>query len=120
MFYWGSCFSIFSFLCSIVSTAICYFYSLSLYHLRNTGLDYHLDSCQLFVRLTWFMISNATLNNISVISWRSTIFVEETGVSGENHRPDESHWQTLSHNVLSSIPHLSGIYTDNVGSYMSN
>jgi len=29
--------------------------------------------------------------------------------SGENHRPDASHWQTLSHNVVSGIPHLSGI-----------
>ena len=26
----------------------------------------------------------------------------ETGVPGENHRPDASHWQTLSHNVVSS------------------
>jgi hypothetical protein len=30
--------------------------------------------------------------------------VEETGVLGENHRPAESHWQTLSHNVVSSTP----------------
>jgi hypothetical protein len=27
--------------------------------------------------------------------------VEETG---ENHRPDASHWQTLSHNAVSSTP----------------
>jgi hypothetical protein len=38
------------------------------------------------------MVVNATLNNISAISWRSVLLVEETG-SGENH------WQTLSHNV---------------------
>ena len=30
---------------------------------------------------------NATFNNISVISWRSVLLVEETGVPGENHRP---------------------------------
>jgi hypothetical protein len=30
--------------------------------------------------------------------------VEETGLPGENHRPVISHWQTLSHNVLSSTP----------------
>jgi hypothetical protein len=30
--------------------------------------------------------------------------VEETGVFGENHWPVASHWQTLSHNVASSIP----------------
>jgi hypothetical protein len=27
-----------------------------------------------------------------------------TGVPGENHRPAKSHWQTLSHNVVSSTP----------------
>jgi hypothetical protein len=26
--------------------------------------------------------------------------VEETGVSGDNHRPVSSHWQTLSDNVV--------------------
>jgi hypothetical protein len=30
---------------------------------------------------------NATFNNISVISWRSVLLVEETGVPVENHRP---------------------------------
>jgi hypothetical protein len=42
------------------------------------------------------MVFNATINNISVISWRSVLLMEETGVSGENHRPVSSHWQTLS------------------------
>ena len=42
---------------------------------------------------------NATFNNISVISWRSVLFVEETGGPGENHRPVVGHSQTLSHNV---------------------
>jgi hypothetical protein len=32
------------------------------------------------------MVFNATFNNISVISWRSFLLVEETGVPGENHR----------------------------------
>jgi len=36
----------------------------------------------------WVMVFNATLNHISVISWRWVLLVEETGVSGENHRPD--------------------------------
>ena len=40
---------------------------------------------------------NATFNNISVISWRSVLLVEETGVPVENHRSGESHRQTLSH-----------------------
>jgi hypothetical protein len=33
------------------------------------------------------MVFNDTFNNISVISWRSVLVVEETGVPGENHRP---------------------------------
>jgi hypothetical protein len=33
------------------------------------------------------MVFNAPFNNISVISWRSVLLVEETGVPGENHRP---------------------------------
>jgi len=32
------------------------------------------------------MMFNATANNISVISWRSVLLVEETGGPGENHR----------------------------------
>jgi hypothetical protein len=31
--------------------------------------------------------------------------MEETGVLGENHRSVASRWQTLSHNVISSIRH---------------
>jgi hypothetical protein len=34
---------------------------------------------------------NATFNNISIISWRSVVLVEESGVPEENHRPVESH-----------------------------
>ena len=37
------------------------------------------------------MVFNVTFNNISVISWRSVLFVDETGVPGENHRPVASH-----------------------------
>ena len=47
------------------------------------------------------MVFNATFNNISFISWRSMLLVEETGVPGENHRPAVSHLQTLSHSVVS-------------------
>jgi hypothetical protein len=39
--------------------------------------------------------------------------VEETGVHGENHCPAASHWQTWSHDVVSSTPRLSGIRTHN-------
>jgi len=53
------------------------------------------------------MVLDATFNNISLISWRSVLLVEETGVSGENHRPVASHGQTLSHNFVSSIKYTS-------------
>jgi len=43
----------------------------------------------------WLMVFNATFDNISVISWRWVLLVEETGVPGENHRIVASHWQTL-------------------------
>jgi hypothetical protein len=36
---------------------------------------------------------------------RSVLLVEETGVPGQNNRPVASHWQTLSHNTVSSTPH---------------
>jgi hypothetical protein len=49
---------------------------------------------------------NATFNNILVISWRSVLLVEETGIPRDNHRPAASHWQTLSHKAVSSTPHL--------------
>ena len=55
------------------------------------------------------MVFNANFNNISVISGRSVLLFEEIGVPGENHRPVASHWQTLSHNVVSS-----GIRTHNI------
>jgi hypothetical protein len=39
------------------------------------------------------MVFNVTFNNISVISWRSVLLVEETGDGepGENNRPVVSH-----------------------------
>jgi hypothetical protein len=37
------------------------------------------------------MMFNAIINTISVISWRSVLLVEETGVPGENHQPAASH-----------------------------
>jgi hypothetical protein len=46
------------------------------------------------------MVFNATFNNISVISWRSDLLIEE------NEYPEKStrHGQTLSYNVVSSTP----------------
>ena len=60
------------------------------------------NTVKIGVRVTVF---DSTFNNISVISWWSVLLVEETGVPGEKHRPAAIHWQTLSHNVVSSTPH---------------
>jgi hypothetical protein len=40
--------------------------------------------------------------------------VEESGVPWENQQSATSHWQTLSHNVVSCTPRLGGIRTHNV------
>jgi hypothetical protein len=53
------------------------------------------------------MVLNATFNNISAISWRSVLLVEETGVPADKYRPAAR--QTLSHNVESSTPRQSWI-----------
>jgi hypothetical protein len=47
------------------------------------------------------MMLNAIFKNISDISWQS---VEEPEVHRENHITVTSHWQMLSHNVVSSTP----------------
>ena len=61
----------------------------------------------------WFIVLNATFNNISVISCRSILLVEETRILEENHRPVASHWQTknkISHNVVwSTSRHEQGL-----------
>jgi hypothetical protein len=43
----------------------------------NQYFKFHGDIC--------LMVFNATFNNISVISWRSVLLVEEKGGPGENH-----------------------------------
>ena len=63
----------------------------SLLHLlHNEHLTYIVVNI-VVVSFGWFMVFNTTFNNISVISWPSVLFVEETGVPGENHRPTASH-----------------------------
>ena len=68
-------------------------------------MDVSEDEMKSVWNLVWFMVFNATFNNISLISCPSVLLVEETGVPGENHLPVASHWQTLSHNVVLSTPH---------------
>jgi hypothetical protein len=69
--------------------------------LVSTLLTYIKHERRVIVRVVVF---NATFNNILVIFWVSVLLVEETGVPGVNHRPFVSHWQTLSHNVVSNTP----------------
>ena len=74
------------------------------------------------------MVINATFNNISTILWWSVLFVEETGVPGENHDLPQVN---LSHNSINCIEYTSSwagfelttlvvIGTDCIGSYKSN
>ena len=42
--------------------------------------------------VVWCLTPLTTYYNISVISWRSVLLVEETGVHGENHKSAVSHW----------------------------
>jgi hypothetical protein len=70
------------------------------------NLYFHLFLIFFFLLVLWSveegaMVFKATFNNISVTLWQSVLLVEETGVPRENHRPAASHWQTLSHNVVS-------------------
>ena len=54
-------------------------------------------------KITGYRIHHyATLKNISVISLRLVLLVEETWVPEENHWPVASDWQSVSHNVESS------------------
>jgi hypothetical protein len=49
------------------------------------------------------MLFYATFNNISVISWRSGLLVEETGVPGENAHTCRKSLTNLSYNLVLSI-----------------
>jgi hypothetical protein len=46
--------------------------------------------------IDWFLVFSATFSNISAISWRPALVVEEVGVPGENHRPWASNWQLIN------------------------
>jgi hypothetical protein len=50
------------------------------------------------------------------VNRRLLLFVGETGITKENFRSVASHWKTLSHNVVSSIPRPRGVQTHNVSS----
>jgi hypothetical protein len=47
-----------------------------------------------------FLVFNATFSNISAISWRPVLGMEE---AGENHQPWTSNWQALSLETASRV-----------------
>jgi hypothetical protein len=74
------------------------------------GLTQYIIFITVFV--VCLMVFNTTFNNISVISWRSVLLVEEIREPEENHRPVASHWRTVSHNVVYLA--LMEIWTHNI------
>ena len=55
-----------------------------LINIMNTKDTPFLKGC-IFIFL--FIVFNATFSNISAISWRPVLVVEEAGIQEENHRP---------------------------------
>jgi hypothetical protein len=52
----------------------------------------HADKILQHADLIDFWCFNSTFCNISALSWRPVLVVEETGVPGENHRTWASNW----------------------------
>jgi hypothetical protein len=64
------------------------------FNFMSSALDQSTTSTMsdfLLMNVDMVMLYNATFNNISAITWRSALLVDEIGVSEENHRPVASH-----------------------------
>ena len=63
----------------------------------SSGLILQIFDKELDIKIDWliylFLVFNAIFSNISAISWRPDLVVEE---AGENHQPWASNWQTWS------------------------
>ena len=107
----------------------------NLFNCKASTTVYHVFNPKTYIHVYFHLLLKknqqirvGVFNNILVISWRSVLLVEETGVHRENQWPAAGHWQTWSHNVVSSTPHLSGfklttlvaIGTDCIGRCKSN
>ena len=76
------------------------------YNIIIYGMNYHSDmQLQVFTNdwFDWFLVFNATFSNISAISGRPVLVVEEAGVPRENHRPWANNWSTLSFAAVSRV-----------------
>jgi hypothetical protein len=58
----------------------------------------------MFLRSKSQKIKQVVLTRYCIHRWRWELLVEVIGVSGENHLPVASYWQTLLYNVVSSTP----------------
>jgi hypothetical protein len=65
------------------------------------------NSCPFFFFLyrVRVMVSNATLNNISVMSWQSVLLVEETAETTDLSQITDKLYHIMIQNVVSSTPH---------------
>ena len=95
---------------SVVSESLCIYSCLYCLQtmLKTDTIKITLNEVKLCFKCYYYrvrvMMFNTTFNNITAISWRSVLLVEETGVTRKNYWPAASHWQTWSHNVVSSTP----------------
>ena len=75
---------------------------------------YLLFNVDIYNRELWYLTSLSTI--FKLYRGGQVFFGGGNGVPGENHQPTGSHRKTLSHNVVSSTPRLSGIRTPSVSS----
>ena len=61
--------------CFFLSSNVIYSNSINIFFV---GKDDKNNTVHYYDGLVWFMVFNATFNNISVISWRSVLLVEKT------------------------------------------
>ena len=59
---------------------------------KQTQISITHPSLYMLLQIVIVLVFNATFSNISAISWRPVLVVEEAGAPKENHRPWTSNW----------------------------